>query len=412
MSAKRTVAGAALLHPVAWAALVVLVVNDHYAKAAYPGWLTGKLSDFAGLLVLPLWAQALFEVAAARCRKDERRALTAGECRTSDFVLMGVLVLTALSFAAVKCAPLGCYAFRWGLGATHWPWHALVAWLRGVPLPAVRPVLSVMDGSDLVALPMLLVAWRIGRHRDRALRIATAIFLGATLLAAHPRLAAADADSPSNVASEPTEVQGDQPSPRPKRRDQPRTHDRFFLEGSAGLGVLFVSSDAVISNGFRQEAPSSARGVAFPCGILSIGGTPWTGVVVGASVGASVANSPVLEALGRTYVIDELQLELVQLGPFVRVYPEARQNLHLGAALWFATLDLHSRRSGSLVGSGIGGKQLDGFGISVEAGHGFWLSNQWSMGAVARVFIARLGIREPSHATVVSPTLSMAITWQ
>lgn len=39
--------------------LVVLVLNDHYFKLAYPNWFTGKISDFAGLFVLPLFLSAL-----------------------------------------------------------------------------------------------------------------------------------------------------------------------------------------------------------------------------------------------------------------------------------------------------------------------------------------------------------------
>jgi hypothetical protein len=37
-----------LLHPIALAAIAVLVANDHRWKASHPGWLTGKLSDVAG----------------------------------------------------------------------------------------------------------------------------------------------------------------------------------------------------------------------------------------------------------------------------------------------------------------------------------------------------------------------------
>src|SRR5262245_18604951 len=38
------------------AALVLLALNDHWLKhsGALPGWLTGKLSDFAGLYVAPV----------------------------------------------------------------------------------------------------------------------------------------------------------------------------------------------------------------------------------------------------------------------------------------------------------------------------------------------------------------------
>ena len=37
----------------------LLLVNDHVLKAAYPGWLTGKLSDFAWMVVCPVLIAAL-----------------------------------------------------------------------------------------------------------------------------------------------------------------------------------------------------------------------------------------------------------------------------------------------------------------------------------------------------------------
>ena len=43
-----------LASPVFVLALVVLVLNDHVFKQAWPGLVTGKLSDFAGLVVAPL----------------------------------------------------------------------------------------------------------------------------------------------------------------------------------------------------------------------------------------------------------------------------------------------------------------------------------------------------------------------
>ena len=43
-----------LLHPAFLAALAALAVNDHVLKAAAPSALTGKLSDVAGLVVLPV----------------------------------------------------------------------------------------------------------------------------------------------------------------------------------------------------------------------------------------------------------------------------------------------------------------------------------------------------------------------
>ena len=42
------------------AGLLILALNDHYLKQQYGNWLTGKLSDFAGLLIFPMFLQFLF----------------------------------------------------------------------------------------------------------------------------------------------------------------------------------------------------------------------------------------------------------------------------------------------------------------------------------------------------------------
>lgn len=53
----------ALFHPAWLGALALLVVNDHVLKSALDApWLTGKLSDFAGLLVAPVLVAAIFRV--------------------------------------------------------------------------------------------------------------------------------------------------------------------------------------------------------------------------------------------------------------------------------------------------------------------------------------------------------------
>lgn len=39
--------------------LLLLLVNDHYLKETYHNWITGKLSDFAGLFIFPLFFVAL-----------------------------------------------------------------------------------------------------------------------------------------------------------------------------------------------------------------------------------------------------------------------------------------------------------------------------------------------------------------
>jgi hypothetical protein len=47
---------AVLLHPAFIGAVVVLALNDHVFKGRFPGWWTGKLSDFAGVFIVALFA--------------------------------------------------------------------------------------------------------------------------------------------------------------------------------------------------------------------------------------------------------------------------------------------------------------------------------------------------------------------
>ncbi|WP_434656468.1 hypothetical protein [Chromobacterium violaceum] len=50
----------------ALASLSLLLANDWWLKQHHPGWLSGKLSDFAGLALAGLLAQALWP------RQDDR----------------------------------------------------------------------------------------------------------------------------------------------------------------------------------------------------------------------------------------------------------------------------------------------------------------------------------------------------
>jgi len=50
-----------LLHPVFILSLVTLLLNDFYWKYAFGNWVTGKLSDFAGLIVFPIFLSEVFK---------------------------------------------------------------------------------------------------------------------------------------------------------------------------------------------------------------------------------------------------------------------------------------------------------------------------------------------------------------
>jgi hypothetical protein len=147
--------GAALLHPLAVVSLVALVVNDHVLKHVVPGVVTGKLSDFAGVLLLPLFLQAAYEVA--------RRGRAVSE-QSSNRVLLAAIGATVAGFSLVELVPVFEAAYRVGLGALQWPFQLIASWASGDVAPPLRPVRATADWTDLLALPMVGVAFRIGRH--------------------------------------------------------------------------------------------------------------------------------------------------------------------------------------------------------------------------------------------------------
>lgn len=57
---KNTATLKYLLNPVFLIGLLILAFNDHLFKFEYHNWLTGKLSDFAGILILPFFLKFLF----------------------------------------------------------------------------------------------------------------------------------------------------------------------------------------------------------------------------------------------------------------------------------------------------------------------------------------------------------------
>jgi hypothetical protein len=154
-SGRRSSAGRAIddlpigeaLHPVALAAVIVLLVNDWWLKPSdTPRWLTGKLSDLAGLVFAPLVATALCDTVlwiAARLGAAVEPALDRKK-------LAGAIALVGGVFAAVKLSPAAAEAV-----ARVWSWSGVDA--------TIYP-----DPTDLLALPALAVAWWIGAREIRS----------------------------------------------------------------------------------------------------------------------------------------------------------------------------------------------------------------------------------------------------
>ncbi|MCW3815366.1 hypothetical protein ONA91_12965 [Micromonospora sp. DR5-3] len=142
------VALAWLGHPVTVLALVVLVLNDHVLKAAQPGWLTGKLSDVAGLVLAPPLVAALVALAVPRIPARAAAGLGLG--------------LVGIGFTVVKTS-------GYAAAAASSAWSVVSG-----------PSLVRADRTDLLALPALALAgwtWRrarrdpVGRRPARLVRL-------------------------------------------------------------------------------------------------------------------------------------------------------------------------------------------------------------------------------------------------
>jgi hypothetical protein len=115
----------ALSHPLWWAALLLLAANDHLLKGSgwLPGWLTGKVSDFAFLVVAPPLAEALTP------RVKARRALA--------------LLCVVVPYVLGKAFPSCTVAIESLMHAAGLPWRL---WT---------------DPTDLIAIAILPATWHL-----------------------------------------------------------------------------------------------------------------------------------------------------------------------------------------------------------------------------------------------------------
>jgi hypothetical protein len=143
-------------------AAIVLALNDHVLKGArvFPGWLTGKLSDVAGLFFFPV---LLFALSCALLGTPRRRTPRAAF----------LACVTGLVFVAVKVLPAANALARRALGDI------------------------ALDPSDLLALPLVVVSvlylqrapGEAARGGELARRAAVLLAALASLATSAPRMA-------------------------------------------------------------------------------------------------------------------------------------------------------------------------------------------------------------------------------
>jgi hypothetical protein len=147
--------GDLLVGPVALVSLGVLLINDWFLKRMLHDPLTGKISDIAGLILVPIVLVSVVEIVVAR--RGRRWGLRAG-------TVNAVVGVVAVSFVAVKLWGPAERVFLAASSAVAWPAYEFRSLLHGglMGLPAVH---VVRDPTDLLVLPVLVVPWYLARSR-------------------------------------------------------------------------------------------------------------------------------------------------------------------------------------------------------------------------------------------------------
>ena len=131
---EKSIAAACLVHPYSLLSLFILAFNDHWFKGVGPSWLTGKLSDFAGLFYFPFLVILLVTWILPRL---SRNRLPIGHW---------VFPIVGIWFAATKTIPL-----------VHTATSSFAELFVG-------KVQIMRDPGDVIAILSLIPAWFLYKH--------------------------------------------------------------------------------------------------------------------------------------------------------------------------------------------------------------------------------------------------------
>lgn len=122
-----------LLNPLYLLALLILILNDHFLKANYPSFLTGKLSDFSGIFMFTVFIYVLIK-----------------SYIKYNYQLILLHIVVAISFVIWKIAPVEIILSK-------------ISELTSLPVP-----FRVKDPTDLIALSILFLSyWFILKFKNK-----------------------------------------------------------------------------------------------------------------------------------------------------------------------------------------------------------------------------------------------------
>lgn len=154
-------AGELLTHPAILAALGTWALNDHLLKVRWPGWLSGKLSDVACLIVIPILVGGGVEL---------WRELRGRPARATGWLRAAALV-SAVVMVAINTWTPAAAAYERGFAFLQWPLRAIGSLLAGSTETDLRPVILTMDPTDLLTVPAAAVPVWLDRRRLRGVPV-------------------------------------------------------------------------------------------------------------------------------------------------------------------------------------------------------------------------------------------------
>lgn len=175
----------------------------------------------------------------------------------------------------------------------------------------------------------------------------------------------------------------------------PKTHDGFYLQLNTGLGYLSSTAEA-------GGTKVNLSGVTVPSSLL-IGGTIGP-VVIGGAFFGDYAFSPSASVNGQdSPLYNDVTMTLVGIGVFADIYPDIHKGLHFQPFIGWGGLE-------TTVNGNSGGSDPTGLVLAMGGGYDVFVSDNWSIGGMARLAYAPLKYNDVTYSTI-SPSLLATFTY-
>jgi hypothetical protein len=203
--------------------------------------------------------------------------------------------------------------------------------------------------------------------------------------------------APSSFAADATGAVEPLPPDAPGQEESggARTHDGFYMHAGAGLGYYNLSW----SGGGDQSLSGLTKSFAF-----LIGGSVIPGLAVGGGFTIDHASSPTYTVNDQETELADVSQMLLSIGPFVDFYPDPKGGLHFQGMVGWGGMETSS--SGN-----VGGSDPTGLVLTLGGGYNFFLADEWSVGALARLSYASLSLNDVDYSAL-SPALLVDLTYQ